>query len=90
MNRRDIAKMVANATTLTHKDAVVMVAKVFEMVALSLACGEEVQIRDFGTFYATERAATVRPHPTTGEPMNCPPVTIIKFRPAKKARQKVQ
>lgn len=89
MNRNDVVRGIA------HKEdvPVVVVNKVLgaflDLVALSLATGDDVAIRDFGTFEPRARKAVTRRNPKTGEPIPTPAKTSVGFRPSRTLKERL-
>ncbi|MFF3443677.1 HU family DNA-binding protein [Streptosporangium sp. NPDC002721] len=75
------------AAVTEHVDGVdkKTVAKVLDglldVIPLAVAAGEQVEIKGFGVFEASERSARAGRNPQTGEPMEIPASWGPKFRP---------
>ena len=57
--------------------------RMLELLALSLAKGERVELRDFGVFHVVERPAHEGADPRTGERVERPRVRFVSFRTGK-------
>ena len=68
---------------LYHRDVERIVSTIFEEISAALARGERVELRGFGAFSVKQRAARVGRNPLTGEPVQIPAKTVVKFTIAK-------
>ena len=82
MTRNDISRQVAKTTGITIPVADAAVLEVFRSIAQSLAEGESVYIRGFGTFETAERAARKGRAVRSGKEVDIPPCIVPVFRPA--------
>jgi DNA-binding protein HU-beta len=83
MNRSDIVAAISK--NLEYPKAAVneVLEDFIKLVTESLAQKEQVKITGIGTFYATERQARKARNPKTGESVDVPAKTVIKFKPSK-------
>lgn len=79
----DIASTVAEQTGLTKKGAEAALKAAFNIIANTLADGNEVNIAGFGKFSTTERAAREGRNPLTGATIQIAASTNVKFKAAK-------
>jgi nucleoid DNA-binding protein len=87
MNKTELIKAVAADTDVSQKET----KKVFESILIhiseELKIGNEVAIKDFGTFkVVTKRERTGR-NPKTGEVIIIPTKEVVKFIPSKNVRK---
>ncbi|MBD3195402.1 MAG: DNA-binding protein [Candidatus Lokiarchaeota archaeon] len=82
-NKKDLTKVVAEATNKTQKDSKVIVESIMKVISGALAKGEEVKIVNFGKFSVRERAERKGINPQTLEKMTIPAKNVIKFKPGK-------
>lgn len=54
---------------------------IFGTITEALQSGDEVTIKNFGRFYPVQRAPRTAHNPHTGEPIEVPSKTVIKFAP---------
>ena len=54
-----------------------------DQISETIASGERVEIRHFGSFFCRTRKALVGRNPKTGEPVQVEGMTVARFRPAK-------
>ncbi len=80
MNKKDLIKVVADASALTNKDAEKAINAVTAAITDALKKGEKVQLVGFGTFEVRERAAKQGRNPRTGEAMEIPASKLPAFR----------
>ena len=81
MTKAELIAAVSEKTLLTKKDSEKAVAAVFDAITETLAAGEKVSIVGFGTFAPAERPARTGKNPRTGEVLEIPAKTIVKFKP---------
>lgn len=82
MNRSDIVKSVARKAKITNAEADKAITALLEVIALSLACGEDVNLRTFGKFEPRLRNAVVRRNPKTGVEHKVPAKITVGFIPS--------
>lgn len=70
MKYTDLIDQVASATGSTKADAKTATDAVFASIRTAIASGEEVPVKDFGTFKPKETAAREGRNPATGEKIN--------------------
>ena len=89
MNRKKIVRVVADKYDLTMTNVDVVICAVLEVVSDSLKAGEQVMFHGFGTFKTQTMAARKGRNPQTGESVNIPRKTIVKFRPSRNLKEMV-
>lgn len=90
MTRSDlIAALASRFTTLTAKDADVSVKEIFDAIGQTLARGDRVEIRGFGSFELNHRRARTGRNPKTGEKVHVPPKCAPRFKAGKELRERV-
>jgi len=78
-----IANLVAEHPHLPASDVAAMVERVFELMAGSLAQGERVEVRGFGTFRLGSRAARRMVDPRSGQVRALPTRRTVLFKPGR-------
>jgi DNA-binding protein HU-beta len=88
---KELVDVAATASGTTKKAAeevvtavfgkIAVVTAVFGKIAEALKAGEEVTVRDFGRFHHKTRDARTARNPRTGESVQVPAKTVIKFTP---------
>ena len=74
---------------LAYKDIELSVKSLLEMMSQSLANGERIEIRGFGSFSLHHRPARVGRNPKTGESVALPAKFVPHFKPGKELRERV-
>jgi DNA-binding protein HU-beta len=84
MNRSDLVEIIALETALSKQTAEKVLVGMIKTISETVSSGEDIVIQDFGTFKLHTRNARVGRNPATGETIQIPEKTIVKFKPAKK------
>jgi len=84
-----IEKLAAAQSQLTAKDMELAVKMILDHMSDSLARGERIEIRGFGSFSLHYRAPRVGRNPKTGEPVSLPGKYVPHFKPGKELRERV-
>lgn len=74
---------------LSPKDVELAVKIVIDRLAQSLASGERIEIRGFGSFSLHYRPPRMGRNPKTGEPVPLPGKHVPHFKPGKELRERV-
>lgn len=74
---------------LAYKDVELAVKTVLEHMANTLANGERIEIRGFGSFSLHYRPPRVGRNPKSGEPVSLPAKYVPHFKPGKQLRERV-
>ena len=82
-----IDRLAAQFPQLVAKDAELAVKMILESMAESLAKGERIEIRGFGSFGLNYRPPRVGRNPKTGEKVDVPAKRIPYFKPGKELRE---
>jgi integration host factor subunit beta len=89
MTKADLVERVSRETGLTRKDTGSIVKSFLTALADSLARGQNVELRRFGTFKVRQRKARMARNPRTGEPVEVPERFVPVFRASKELKAKV-
>lgn len=84
-----IEKLAARQTQLSLKDVELVVKTIIEHMAQSLAKGERIEIRGFGSFSLHFRKPRVGRNPKTGQSVQLEGKYVPHFKPGKELREKV-
>lgn len=84
-----IARMAEKNPQLYLRDIEKIVNTVFEVITQSLAKGDRVELRGFGTFSTKERPARVGRNPRTGESVSVQGKVLPYFRSGKLLRERM-
>ena len=87
MNKTELSASVANAFSCPNSHGAEIVNTVFAIISETLAKGESVIITGFGKFESVTTKARTGRNPKTGEPVEIPAKTAIKFRPGKNLKE---
>ncbi|HJB61992.1 MAG: HU family DNA-binding protein [Acutalibacteraceae bacterium] len=89
MNKTELVASVAEATSLSKKDAENAVSAVIASITKSLTEGEKVQIAGFGTFEVRERSERIGRDPRTSEEIIIPASKTPAFKAGKALKDSV-
>lgn len=90
MNKKELAKAIAEKTGFTMDEAFKYLTVFTEVVTERMKQGEHIQLVGFGTFEVVERAARMGRNPQTGERMSIAAGRIPKFKPGKNLKDEVK
>ena len=76
-------------TQLVAKDVEYSVKVLVDTMTRSLAKGQRIEIRGFGSFDLNHRPARVGRNPKTGEKVEVPEKYVPHFKPGKELRERV-
>ena len=89
MNKSELVTSVAEAASLSKKDAENAVAAVINSITNTLTEGQKVQIAGFGTFEVRERAERIGRDPRTSEEIVIPASKKPAFKAGKALKDAV-
>lgn len=89
MNKTELVASVAEATSLSKKDAENAVSAVIASITKTLTEGEKVQIAGFGTFEVRERSERIGRDPRTSEEIIIPASKTPAFKAGKALKDSV-
>ncbi|NJO15629.1 MAG: integration host factor subunit beta [Thioploca sp.] len=90
MTKSELIESIAQKQTqLAQKDIDLAVKTLLEHMAQSLADGERIEIRGFGSFSLHRRPPRVGRNPKTGEAVSLPEKYVPHFKPGKELRDRV-
>ena len=84
-----IERMATNQQQLAQRDVELAVKTLLEQMSESLAGGERIEIRGFGSFALHHRPPRIGRNPRTGDPVSLPGKYVPHFKPGKEMRQRV-
>jgi DNA-binding protein HU-beta len=79
VNKAELVDKIADAASLSKKDAEAALNEVIESIKDAVARGEKVVLPGFGSFSRTERKERTGRNPRTGEPLNIAASKGVKF-----------
>jgi DNA-binding protein HU-beta len=89
MTKTDLIDRVAERTRRTKKEAEEVVESVLACIAGSLASGENVDLRGFGSFQVSEKPERQGRNPRTGEALTIAARRVAGFKPGKELAERV-
>ena len=90
VTKAQLVDRIAAATGLTKLETEAVIEGFMLTVTASVAQGETVELRGFGTFRARHRAPRTTRNPQTLEPMDVPAQAVPVFKPAAEFRRVVR
>ena len=84
-----IERMVMKQTHLPAKDIELTVKHILSLMSESLASGERIEIRGFGSFSLHYRPARIGRNPKTGDPVALSGKYVPHFKPGKDLKLQV-
>jgi integration host factor subunit beta len=90
MNKSELIELfAAKQSQLSVKDVELAVKTIIEQMAETLATGERIEIRGFGSFSLHYRAPRIGRNPKTGESVGLAGKYVPHFKPGKELRDRV-
>lgn len=89
MNRSDLINALKDKVALSRKDAGKVVDTFFDALKATLAKGDRVEIRGFGSFSVKNYKPYVGRNPKTGEQINVTSKKLPFFKVGKELKEKV-
>jgi integration host factor subunit beta len=84
-----IARLAEHFPQLVAKDADFAVKTILDAMADSLAVGQRIEIRGFGSFALNRRPPRIGRNPKSGERVMVPEKRVPHFKPGKELRERV-
>ena len=89
MNSSDLIDAIKDLEDLSAKDAKKICDTFFDAIKETLAKGERVEIRGFGSFIVKKYRSYTGRNPKTGEQISVPPKKLPFFKVGKELKEKV-
>lgn len=90
MTKSELIEILAGKQSqLAYKDVELAVKTMLEQMAQTLANGERIEIRGFGSFCLHYRPPRVGRNPKTGAAVTLPSKYVPHFKPGKEMRERV-
>ena len=90
MTKSELIEILAQKQTqLAYKDVELAVKNMLEHMATTLANGERIEIRGFGSFSLHYRPPRVGRNPKTGDSVDLTAKYVPHFKPGKELRERV-
>ena len=77
------------SSQLSQRDVAKVVDAILEKIISTIARGDRVELRGFGTFSATVRSAHAARNPKNGTDLVVPTKVMPRFKPAKEMRERL-
>jgi integration host factor subunit beta len=84
-----IESLVRKQSQLGYRDVELAVKTMLEHMGQTLATGERIEIRGFGSFSLHFRPPRVGRNPKSGDPVSLPAKYVPHFKPGKELRERV-
>jgi len=84
-----IEKLATRQQHLSQSDVDLAVRTIIEQMSTSLAAGDRIEIRGFGSFSLHFRPPRIGRNPKTGESVALPGKYVPHFKPGKELRERV-
>ncbi|BAW80243.1 integration host factor subunit beta [Candidatus Nitrosoglobus terrae] len=84
-----IERLAQHQTLLTYRDIELAVKMMLDLMGQSLARGERIEIRGFGSFSLHYRPSRTGRNPKTGETVGLSSKYVPHFKPGKNLRERV-
>ncbi|MDX5300015.1 MAG: integration host factor subunit beta [Gammaproteobacteria bacterium] len=90
MTKSELVEIIASKQSqLSVKDVELAVKTILDQMSQSLAQGQRIEIRGFGSFSLHYRAPRVGRNPKTGDSVQLPSKHVPHFKPGKELREQV-
>ena len=90
VTKRDLVVKISNETGLTQQQVFDVVQRTVDSITDTLASGDEVVLRNFGSFQVRMTKQKVGRNPNKpGTDVIIPPRAIVKFKPGKQMKERV-
>ena len=90
VTKRDLVIKISNETGLTQQQVFDVIQKTLDTVTGSLAGGDEIVLRNFGSFQVRKTKPKVGRNPNKpGTEQVIPARAVVKFKPGKEMKERV-
>lgn len=89
MNKTELINQIAESASITKTAADRVLLGMLEAITDSLQKGENVTLVGFGTFSTSKRSARTGRNPQSGQSVEIPAKTVVKFKVGKKLGDEV-
>jgi nucleoid DNA-binding protein len=89
VTKRDLVVQISNETGMTQQQVFDVIQKTLDTITAALAGGDEVVLRNFGSFQIRETKQKIGRNPNKpGTDVIIPPRSIVKFKPGKEMKER--
>ena len=89
LNKKTIIDGIATKHELKQKDVRLVLQSFLDLIVSELESGNRIEIRNFGVFEVKRHASKMGRNPRTGEAVTVPARNVVKFRPGKEVKEKM-
>lgn len=89
MLRSDLISIISEEYDLRKQDAETVISVIFGTITDALIEGRFVELRGFGTFVTKTYTEKIGTHPITGEKLHIPKRRILRFKPGRSLRRRI-
>ena len=89
MNKAELVEKVAQSTGQSKTVTREILESFIDAVGATLAAGNKIEIRGFGSFKVKRRKAQIARNPRTGEKVEVPSRFVPGFKPSRNLQEKV-
>lgn len=90
MTKKDIVKTIAGDADLTQLKVKEIVQRTFDEIIETLVRDGKIELRNFGVFKVTKRAARPARNPRTSDPVYVPAKCVVTFKPGKEMAARIR
>lgn len=90
MTKKDIVKKISDDLYLTQLTVKEIVQRTLDEIIDALVAEGKIELRNFGVFKVTKRAARPARNPRTGEAVSVPEKCVVTFKPGKEMEARVR
>ena len=87
MTKAELVSAITKTAGIRKKDAEAFLNAFTEVIKETLARGEKIEIRNFGTFYMKEKAKRIARNPRTGKKVKIPAKLSPAFKPGRELKK---
>jgi|WetSurMetagenome_2_1015567.scaffolds.fasta_scaffold01454_13 DNA-binding protein HU-beta len=87
MNKGEIVVAVADSLDVSRKVVTEVLDEILTMMLKTLGSKESVKFSGLGTFYVVDRGPRTGRNPKTGEAVDVPAKTVVKFKASRALRE---
>ena len=90
VTKRDLVVQISNETGMTQQQVFDVIQKTLDTITKTLSGGDEVVLRNFGSFQVRETKQKIGRNPNKPDTdVIIPPRAIVKFKPGKEMKERV-
>lgn len=90
VTKRKLVQRIAEKTGVQQISAKEIIQSLLDEIVNELARGNRIEFRDFGVFEPTNKAQRVARNPRTGEKVEVPEKTTVKFKVSRLMKKRIQ